>query len=202
MTASITTAETAARVHLSVRTVRAWCRTGRLPAVKSHGRWAIAPSAVARLLCPASDRPRKGEHAPVPTGRTARRQFARAEARRVAGTHRARVVGHVDRARIAAATAGYFLCRDYLAGLGFDAEFVSRYESAFGREVAKQYRINHGCEPDNGGMVVLRGRLWRANRYRDVADLLAGARAYKRTAVVLVEREVQALGSAPVAVVA
>jgi hypothetical protein len=134
-----------------------------------------------------ADRPRKGENARVLTGRAGRRQTARAEARAAARELRtredkpkphARVIGHVQRALC---TASWGLtAREYLIGLGF--EEWERYESAFGRQVAKTYRLNHGCEPDRGARVVLRGRVWRAMRYANAADLEAGAAAYKRTA--------------------
>jgi hypothetical protein len=89
---------------------------------------------------------------------------------------------HIQRALIAARNAGHTTARDYLTGLGLDAEFVDTYESAFGRATAKAFRATHGAEPDSNGAVLLRGRIWSTNRYADTTDLIAGALAYKRTA--------------------
>ena len=68
-----------------------------------------------------------------------------------------------------------------LTYLGCDEAFIGKYESAFGRKVAATYRANHGSEPDKGGLVILRGRLWKTMRYSDIRDLHAGAAAYART---------------------
>lgn len=181
MTKTQTTAEAAHTLHLTPHTIAAWCRTGRIAATKQHGRWAIAASAIARLIRPATDRPRAGQHAPALTGRAARRQAARIEARATAKQYGTRVIGHVQRARIAAANTGHILARDFLADLGFDAAFIGKYESWMGRKTAEAYRANHGTEPKAGGLVVVRGRIFRVNRYTDRRDLENGARAYART---------------------
>lgn len=181
MTSTITTIETAAATHATVRTVRAWCRTGQLAAVKSHGRWVIRVSAVARLLCPVADRLRRGQVARSESARTAARRQDRQAARVVASEHGTRVIGHHQRARIAAANSGYVLARDYLLDLTGDEAFTAKYESAFGRKVAQTYRQNHGSDPLQGGLVVLRGRLWHTMRYTDITDLHRGACAYPRT---------------------
>lgn len=115
---------------------------------------------------------RKGENTPIRTGRAAR----------------TRVGNHTQRATIAYRNAGHLIARDYLTSLGAEAEFVATYESAFGRATAKTYREQHQAEPDNGGAVLLRGRIYRTNRYADAADLDAGARAYKRTAELMAQR--------------
>jgi len=117
----------------------------------------------------------------IPTSRRDRRQAVRRQVRAYAREHGHRVTGHVQRA-LCLAPAGW-TAREYLQGLGF-AEW-ERFESAFGRQVAKTYRENHGQEPDRGARVVLRGRVWSAMRYRDEKDLYAGALAYPGTAGLL-----------------
>jgi hypothetical protein len=182
MTSTLTATEAATTAHVTVRTVRAWCRTGQLAASKRHGRWVIAPSAVARVVCPASDRPARGECVRRLTGRALRRCEARALARATSREYGTRVIGHQQRALIAAANTGHILVRDYLVGIGCDPEFVGKYESAAGRKIAATYRSNHGTEPDaHGGRVILRGRVWHVARYADIRDLHAGAAAYART---------------------
>lgn len=179
---TITTAEAAATIHVTPHTIAAWCRTGRIAATKTGRRWAIAPSTVARLLRPVADRLRKGVAAATLTGRPARRSEARSAARATAREYGTRIIGHQQRARIAAANSGRTLARDYLELIGCDEAFIARYESAFGRKTAATYRAAHGTEPEHGGLVILRGRLWKTMRYSDVRDLHAGARAYARTA--------------------
>lgn len=178
----LTAAETAATLHTTVRTVRAWCRTGQLPAVKSGGRWAIAPSAVARVIRPATDRLRRGVAGRQSTGRAARRCEARALARTTSRTYRIPLMTRHQRARIALANAGHVTARDYLFDLGMDVEDIEQYEAAFGRKAAEAYRSSRHAEPDMRGLVVLHGRLWRVARYADITDLHRGARAYARTA--------------------
>lgn len=178
----LTTAESATRLHVTAHTVAAWCRTGRITAVK-HGRcWAITASTIARLLCPTGDRPRTGEQKPRQTGRTARRAAGRQLARATSRQYGIPLIGQHQRARIAAANAGHITARDYLFDLGCDVEFIEEYESAFGRKTAATYRANRHAEPDTRGLVVLHGRLWHVARYTDIRDLHAGARAYVRTA--------------------
>jgi len=180
-TRQLTATEAATAVHVTVRTVRAWCRTGQLRAVKVRGRWQVAPSSVARLLCPASDRPRRGEQCPALTGRAARRCAARRLARATSREFGIPLYGWHQRARIALANAGHTTARDYLFDLGLDVEDIEQYEAAFGRKVAEVYRQQHHAEPDTRGLVILHGRLWRVARYADITDLHAGARAYALT---------------------
>jgi excisionase family DNA binding protein len=185
MESTLTTAQTATRLHVTAHTIAAWCRTGAIAAVKTGRRWAIRASTIARLICPTRDRLRAGEHQAPLTGRAARRAAARRLARATSREYRIPLIGHHQRARMAAANAGRILCRDYLFGLGLDVEFIEEYESAFGRATAKAFRANHHAEPDVGGLVVLHGRLWRTMRYVDMADLEAGAREHKKTAAEL-----------------
>jgi hypothetical protein len=179
---TITTTEAAATAHVTPHTIRTWCRTGLLHAVKRGRAWAIAASSLAHRLCPVADRLRKGAARLALTGRAARRAQARRAARTTAKQYGTRVIGHRERARIAHANSGALLARDYLLALTGDEAFTARYESAFGRKVAATYRANHGAEPQHGGLVILRGRLWSTMRYSELADLEAGARAYPRTA--------------------
>jgi len=79
---------------------------------------------------------RKNENRPVLTGRAARRQDSRVDARAFATTHRMPVIGHVQRATVAASRAGHLFAGDYLAALGVD----SRFAAAFGAATAKAYR--------------------------------------------------------------
>lgn len=123
---------------------------------------------------------RKGQNRPALTGRAGRRHEARVQARATAREYGTRVIGHHERAVIAEANAGHILVRDFLQSIGFDG--WERYESAAGRRIAEVYRDNHGTDPDRGGKVVLRGRIWSTMRYRNVLDLVAGAQAYPRTA--------------------
>lgn len=181
MQTTITATEAASTAHVSIRTIRTWCRNGQLHAVKAHGRWAIRTSAVARLLCPTTDRPRRGEHLRQQSGRAARRTTARRLARATSREYRIPLIGHHQRARIALTNSGHVLARDYLFSLDLDVEFIEEYESAFGRAVAKAYRAAHNAEPDTRGLVILHGRLWHCARYTDIRDLHAGACAYART---------------------
>jgi excisionase family DNA binding protein len=185
MTQTRTTHEAATLLHTTAHTIATWCRTGLLTAVKTGRRWTIRTSTIARLIRPTTDRPHPGKHRAPRTSRAARRTAARTQARRTAIEHAARVIDHHQRARIACANSGRTLARDYLVSLGLDDEFIAKYESAFGRAVAKQYRATHHTEPEHGGRVILRGRIWHTMKYTDVTDLEAGARAYKRTAHLL-----------------
>lgn len=182
MQTTITATEAAITTRVTVRTVRAWCRTGQLDAVKVCGRWVIAPSAVARLLCPASDRLRRGVAGRQATGRAARRCESRRIARATSREFGIPLYGRHQRARIALANTGHTTARDYLFDLGMDVEDIEQYESAFGRKVAETYRASHHAEPDTRGLVILHGRLWHVARYTDTTDLHRGARQYARTA--------------------
>lgn len=128
----------------------------------------------------------------IATSRTWRRATRRHEARHAARTaeHPYRVTGHHERALCAATNAGHTLAVDYLLSIGFPE--AERFASAFGREVAKQYRKTHGEDPYKGCLVVVRGRMTRCYGY-DVADLVAGAYCYKRTREYLAGQRTAAL---------
>lgn len=179
---TLTATEAATTARVNVRTVRAWCRTGQLAAVKRSGRWVVAPSALARLLCPATDCLERGVAVRQLTGRALRRAESRRLARATSRTYRTPLYGQHQRARIALANAGHTTARDYLFDLGLDVEDIEQYEAAFGRKVAEVYRQQHHAEPDTRGLVILHGRLQRVARYTDITDLRRGARAYARTA--------------------
>lgn len=126
---------------------------------------------------------RKNENRPALTGRAARRAEARRQARTEQRPGRP-VIGHRDRAIVAAhnANAGLMTAAQYLHGIGFpDAD---RYASAFGRACAKAYRRTHNADPATV-YAIGNGRIRLMYGYGDVADLLAGAEAYKRTAAFL-----------------
>lgn len=126
---------------------------------------------------------RKGQNRPVHTGRAQRRAEFRAQARteQRPGRH---VIGHQDRAIVAArnANAGLMTVGGYLRGIGFPE--ADRLASAFGRACAKAYRANHNAEPAHA-YAIANGRIRTQNGYTDAADLLAGARVYKPTAAFL-----------------
>lgn len=129
---------------------------------------------------------RKGESRPALTGRAARRYEARCEARNSARASGHRILGHHERALIAAANAGHWLVRDYMRlALGCDEVFIHAYESWAGRHTAEQYRKNHGVDPDKHGRTFKNGRTVFVHRYRDdedgLADLRNGALTYNRT---------------------
>ncbi len=126
---------------------------------------------------------RKGESRPALTGRAQRRHEPRTQARteQRPGRH---VIGHMDRAIVAArnANAGLMTVGEYLHGIGFPE--ADRLASAFGRACAKAYRKNHNTEPSHA-YAIANGRIRTQNGYADVADLLAGAEAYRPTAAFL-----------------
>lgn len=131
---------------------------------------------------------RKGQNRPALTGRALRRHEFRAQARTEQRPNRA-VIGHQDRAIVAArnANAGLMTVGEYLRGIGFPE--AERLASAFGRKVAETYRVNHGAEPRRTYAAV-NGRIRRSQfGYTDAADLLAGALVYKPTAAFLVEQQ-------------
>ena len=127
---------------------------------------------------------RKGQMRPILTGRT----LCRTEARRQARTEQRPgrpVIGHHDRAIVAAhnANTGLMTVGEYLHGIGFPE--ADRLASAFGRKCAATYRASHGAEPQRTYAAV-NGRIRRSQfGYTDAADLLAGARNYKPTAAFL-----------------
>lgn len=126
---------------------------------------------------------RKGQNRPVLTGRAARRAETRRHARTEQRPGRP-VIGHHDRAIVAAhnANTGLMTAAQYLHGIGFPN--AGQYASAFGRACAKAYRRNHHGEPQTV-YAIGNGRIRLMYGYADVADLLAGAEAYKRTAAFL-----------------
>lgn len=127
---------------------------------------------------------RKGEQRPALTGRTLRRHESRAQARTEQRPGRA-VLGHMDRAIVAArnTNAGLMTVGEYLRGIGFPE--ADRLASACGRKVAETYRENHNAEPQRI-LAAVNGRIRPSQfGYADVADLLAGALAYKPTAAFL-----------------
>lgn len=126
---------------------------------------------------------RKGENRPVLSGRAARRADRRCEARNTAKTQGVRILNHHGRALIFAANSGWFLAGEFLSDMGFPE--ADRYASAFGRKVAETYRKNHRRDPHSGCKAVANGRVWTVFGYDNPADLMAGARAYKRTAAFL-----------------
>ena len=130
---------------------------------------------------------RKGESRPALTGRAQRRHESRVQARTEQRPGRA-VIGHRDRAIVAArnANAGLMTVGEYLHGIGFPE--ADRLASAFGRACAKVYRKNHNTEPAHA-YAIANGRIRTQNGYADAADLLAGARVYKPTAAFLAEQQ-------------
>lgn len=121
---------------------------------------------------------RKGENTPSLTGRAARRFEQRAQARAEQRPGRP-VIGHKDRAIVAAHNAGLTTAAQYLHNIGF-AE-ADRFASAFGRECAKAYRANHNAEPPRA-FAIGNGRIRCMFAYTNPLDLIAGALAYGRTA--------------------
>lgn len=131
---------------------------------------------------------RKNENRPALTGRTLRRADQRAQARTEQRPGRP-VIGHQDRAIVAArnTNAALMTAGGYLHGIGFPE--ADQFASAFGRQVAKVYRANHDAEPPQIYAAV-NGRIRRSQfGYTDAADLLAGALAYRRTAAFLSEQQ-------------
>lgn len=179
MTRTLDTAAAARLAGTTVRTIRAWCRRQAVAATKVGRRWMVELSSLLRRLNAARPRPadrlRAGERPVVRTGRALRRYEARHAAR--GGRHRA--VGHRERALILEANAGRTTALAYLLAIGFPE--AERYASAFGREVAKQYRATHGVDPYSGCLVVVHGRMQHVFGYDDLADLYAGAYSYART---------------------
>lgn len=123
---------------------------------------------------------KKHENRPALTGRTARRADQRHQARNTAREHGTRVITHVHRAYVTISTG--WTAREFLIAIGFSE--WARYESAFGRATAKVYRESHGTDPRRGAHVIVRGRLYGAFSY-NLDDLLAGAKAYARTAALV-----------------
>lgn len=155
-------------------------RTPAVPVAESP-----APvQAPASVVAPSRPRPadhfRKGEHAPLRTGRAARVRIGH----HMSVARRAAFVG----ALVARWNTGRVTAEAWLATVpGVDAEFVRRYASPFGREVAKVYRARFGTEP------VRAGSAWRSRMLVDcfaysaeeLPALEEAARSYKRTALLL-----------------
>lgn len=130
---------------------------------------------------------RKGESRPALTGRAARRYEARCEARNT-GKH----LSQYQRALILVCNAGRIDAAGYMRAVGFhgevpadapttDVEYeVRRFSSPFGRACAKAYRAKYGREPYRHFQALVDGVWRRVMGYDDVADLHAGAMAYKR----------------------
>lgn len=192
MTCMLDTAAAARLAGTTTAVIRRWIRLGFVAAVKTGRRWIVELSSLLRRLNAARPRPadrlRAGERPTVRTGRALRRYEAR-HAARVEARHRrtrqesprrqAHPTTHMQRAIVAAANAGYTTAADYLLAIGFPES--ERYASAFGREVAKQYRKTHGEDPYRGCLAVVHGRMQHVFGYEDIADLYAGAYSYART---------------------
>lgn len=116
---------------------------------------------------------RRGENKPAKTGRAARTRIGVTTTR----AHRANVLTNL----IARINAGKTLVRDYLVKLGLDAEFITRYESAFGRVVAKTYRETTGQNPERTAVALVRGWMRKTYAYDDLAILDIAAHTYPRT---------------------
>lgn len=183
---TVTTATAARLARITARTIRAWCRTGRIAAAKVHGRWVVRVASLRHLLAQMhpgarpqpTDRPYKGQHARPKTGRHARVRIGHHMS---AGRRTAVLNALVERTN-----RGYVTAAGYLAGIGFPE--AERYAPAFGREVAQAYRKAHGEEPYRGCIAVVRGRIHQVFGYADVADLYAGAYSYARTREFLASR--------------
>jgi hypothetical protein len=179
MTRMLDTAAAARLANATTATIRNWCRQGRVAAVKTGRRWTVELSSLLHRLNGELPRLagwlRTGEWTPVRSGRTLRRY----EARHAARTGRHRAASHYERALMLEANAGRTTALGYLRAIGFPE--AERYASAYGREVAKQYRINHKAEPYKGCLVIVRGRMQQVFGYADVADLYTGAYSYART---------------------
>lgn len=184
------TTTTAARIaNVTVATVRTWCRTGLVTAVKTGGRWAIDIVSLRRAaglpVRVPSDRPRAGENTPAKTGRAARTPVgAHMSVRR----RHAVLDAHTRRVNRA---AGCVTTAEYLTDVvGADAAFVKSYAAPFGTAVAKVFRAEFGVEPSRSGLVRVGRRLFPVFGYAagDVEVLTVldkGARNYRRTAELL-----------------
>lgn len=131
---------------------------------------------------------------------TARRSTRRIASVRPVRALRTRVGHHTSPARRRAVldaytrrvnrAAGYVTAAEYLADVvGADAAFVASYGSWYGKAVAKAWREATGTEPAKYGLA-RRGTLLLAvfaygTDERSTAVLDAGARSYKRTALLL-----------------
>ncbi len=190
MISTLTATEAATLAGITVAAVRGLCRTGAVEAAKVSGRWQVVTSSLLhRLNRPVrrpADRLRKGDAVPQRSGRAACRAEARAKARALARKHGMRVITHVHRAHVAAHNAGLLLAGQFLTDLTGDRQFAATYGSAFGKACKAEYKRSHdGAEPAQDGLCIAGGRVRPAHNYGSDLDLIAGARAYKRTALLL-----------------
>lgn len=130
---------------------------------------------------------RKGESRPALTGRAARRADQRCKARSTGMR-----LSQYQRALILVCNTGRIDAAGYMHAVGFHGEVpadaapeaieyeVRRFSSPFGRACAKAYRTKHGREPYRHFQALVDGVWRRVMAYDDVADLYAGAIAYKR----------------------
>lgn len=193
---TVTTASAARLARVSVRVIRAWCRTGRLTAAKVHGRWAVTVASLRDLLArlrpivwPAlTGRHRKGDAVPPKTGRAARVRV---------GNHMSVARRHaVLDALVERVNTGRITAAEYLTDvLGADEAFVHSYASPFGRQVARAYRQTFGCEPVKAGLARRGVRLVPCFAYTadEAFVLYEAALAYGRTLELLSGRRGSAL---------
>lgn len=132
---------------------------------------------------------RKGENKPQKAGRAARTSIGVTTTR----AHRARCLA----ALIARINQGKILVRDFLIGVGLDDEFVTRYESAFGKVAAKFYRQVTGQDPQRTGAAMVRGWMRNAFAYRaeHLGILFDALRTYKRTAALVAPAPTTLIGA-------
>lgn len=181
---TVTTATAASLASVSVRTIRSWCRHGIIAATKLHGRWTVTLASLLHRLNsrrPATtDYLRKGVSAPVKTGRAARVRV---------GHHMLVARRHaVLDAYVARVNGELITTAAYLSNvLGASPAFVAAYAPPFGTAVAKAWRAQHHTEPAKTGLSRRGLRLFSCFAYdpADLPVLEAGARSYKRTAVLL-----------------
>jgi hypothetical protein len=126
---------------------------------------------------------RKGQNRPALTGRAARRAEMRTTGK---------PLSQYQRALILVCNADRIDAAGYMRAVGFhgevpanapaaDVEYeVRRFSSPFGKACAKAYRVKYGREPFRHFQALVDGVWRRVMAYDDVADLHAGALAYKR----------------------
>lgn len=183
---TVTTASAARLARVSVRVIRAWCRTGALKAVKSGGRWAVTVASLRDLLArlrpgvrPATvDHRRPGEAPPQRTGRAARVRI---------GHHMSVVRCYaVLNAHVARFNAGRATAASYLTEvLGVDGEFVRRFASGFGKAATAAHRAHTGDNPQRDCIARIGRRRFVQCFSYDLRDLDEAARTFPRTAAVL-----------------
>jgi hypothetical protein len=126
---------------------------------------------------------RKGQNRPALTGRAARHAEMRTTGK---------PLSQYQRALILVCNADRIDAAGYMRAVGFhgevpagapaaDVEYeVRRFSSPFGKACAKAYRVKYGREPYRHFQALVDGVWRRVRAYDDVADLHAGALAYKR----------------------